>query len=161
MIENIKSWLTNHLQADSNEIETYFKNNNVTGFLMIWTIFEQKLFNGFIKFSDISNFSKENKDLITTIISLNDIFNYFHSRYQNNEYYNNLIHNDNKTEIEEIRKKKIEKLNKEEKLQFLLYVVYRYRNNIFHGNKGVSSWLKYEEQIDKCVITMTELIDNK
>ena len=40
----------------------------------------------------------------------------------------------------------------------LLVVVYRFRNNIFHGNKGVDSWLQYRPQIEKCTNVMQHLI---
>lgn len=161
MIKSIKDWLTNHLEADSNSVEEYFKNNNVTGFLIIWTLFEQKIFRGYIKFSDINSFSKKNKDLISTESILDENFVHFHNRYQNLRYFKNLIHKERKADIEQIRITSVEELDNEEKLKFLLYVVYRYRNNIFHGNKAVSSWIRYKEQIDKCVTTMTKLIDLK
>jgi len=70
-----------------------------------------------------------------------------------------LIHQQKNFKIDTIRKSKISSLNNTEKFEFLIYIVYRYRNNIFHGNKGVTSWTKYEEQIDKCVQVMTFLID--
>ena len=57
MIENLKSWLANYYKIDLSEVEPYFKNENVTGFLVIWTIFEQKLFNGFVKFGDLKTYS--------------------------------------------------------------------------------------------------------
>jgi len=33
------------------------------------------------------------------------------------------------------------------------------RNNIFHGNKGVESWLQFAEQIEMCQGVMQKLID--
>lgn len=157
----MKNWLSRRLHIDSSSIDMYFKNNNVTGFLMIWTIFEQGLFSGYIRFDELKKFSVKNQCFIASETILDDNFTYFHNRYQNKEFYKNLVHNENKQEIEEIRNAEIEKINNEDKLKFLLYIVYRYRNNIFHGNKGVLSWMKYEEQIDKCVLIMTKLIDLK
>ena len=40
----------------------------------------------------------------------------------------------------------------------VVVVVYRFRNNMFHGNKGVASWLRYREQIALCVLAMQEFI---
>jgi hypothetical protein len=46
----------------------------------------------------------------------------------------------------------------EDKVFLLVSVVYRYRNNIFHGNKGVESWLHYREQIQHCLQSMQVLV---
>lgn len=62
--------------------------------------------------------------------------------------------------MENILKKKKECLTDNEKMQLALYVLYRYRNNIFHGNKGARSWNQYIEQIDQCVKTMAFIIDD-
>lgn len=34
-----------------------------------------------------------------------------------------------------------------QRIFFLAIVAYRFRNNMFHGNKGVQSWLLYTKQI--------------
>ena len=47
---------------------------------------------------------------------------------------------------------------KVERAFLTVFVVYRYRNNIFHGNKGVDSWLGYREQIDLCTEVMQSFI---
>lgn len=39
----------------------------------------------------------------------------------------------------------------------MTYIVYRYRNNMFHGNKGLESWLQFEEQIKDCITVMKKL----
>lgn len=159
MIEKTKNWIAEYLDTEKNEIETYFKNNDVTGFLIIWTIFEQSLFNGFLKKNQLKPFSRKNKSLLNE--TLEKHFSHFHDRYQNKKRYSNLRHKDIYKEIDNILSEDKTSVAKEDKLLFLLYVVYRYRNNIFHGSKGVTSWLRYKIQIEKCIETMTILIDYK
>ena len=55
-------------------------------------------------------------------------------------------------------KKSFTELSTADKLFFLVFVVYRYRNNIFHGNKGVQSWLQYRDQIRRCTQVMQALV---
>jgi len=83
---------------------------------------------------------------------------YFHSRYQNKKRYKNLIHKRNSKEFEGIISTQFDILSDYQLIFMLLFVVYRFRNNIFHGNKGVESWLKYKEQIDFCRRIMQSII---
>ena len=50
-------------------------------------------------------------------------------------------------------------LSDEEKLVLMIYVVYRYRNNIFHGNKGIESWSHYTSQIELYLDFMMSILD--
>ena len=70
------------------------------------------------------------------------------------------MHNDHFALADSVIKKSIDELNNEQKLSFLIYVVYRYRNNMFHGNKKLDSWLFYKNQINYCIQIMISLIDN-
>lgn len=157
MIVILKEWLSEYLSAQQSEIETYFQNNNVTGFLIIWTIFEKDLFNGFAKKGNLLKYA--------TMFSLaynerlDGIFEYFYNRYQDKKNYKRLVQKDTTNDIVQILRRPIIELSKTEKLLFLFYVVYRYRNNIFHGTKGVSSWIKFKIEIEKCIVVMIELID--
>ena len=158
MIENIKKWLANHYEINEDEVKSFFSNENVTGFLIIWTIFEQKLFDGFLRYNDLKSYSNENTQKWND--KLETEFCYFHERYQDDDIYRMLVHEENRTEILKILTAKNNKVVINDKLLFLIYVVYRYRNNIFHGNKGVESWLNYTTQIEKCVNVMIQLLKN-
>jgi len=61
--------------------------------------------------------------------------------------------------FKKILTKDISNLKPDEVIFFLVLVVYRYRNNIFHGNKGVESWLQFKDQIEYCIRIMQILID--
>lgn len=159
MIENLKQWLAKYFRIEPNDTESYFKNENVTGFLVMWSIFEKQLFNGFLKYRDLVAFSKSHLENWND--HLEKEFQYFHDRYQDKALLENLMHDDNYAEITSIVNSLKPMLSKDQKMLFVLYVVYRYRNNIFHGNKGVESWIKFKPQIVKCVDIMIMILDNK
>jgi hypothetical protein len=64
------------------------------------------------------------------------------------------MHDQKLEDLEKIFSKKLNELDTYETTFMLLVVIYRFRNNIFHGNKGVQSWLVYREQIDLCINAM-------
>ncbi len=43
---------------------------------------------------------------------------------------------------------------------FVALVAYRFRNNMFHGNKGVQSWLRYRPQIDLCTRALQAFVSH-
>ena len=94
-------------------------------------------------------------------MNIESISKYFYNRYQNYQNYKHLYHNETvlSQEISSLFQIDYNELSDEEKLKIMLFVIYRYRNNIFHGNKGVLSWTKYTEKIDKCLKFVMSLID--
>ena len=160
MLENLKIWLSKYLGIeDPRQTESFFRNENVTGFLVMWAIFERDVFSGFVKYRNLASFASQSHDIWNE--ALNSEFFYFHNRYQNEVLYKNLIHKDDFKEIREIKSKQSSAITDQEKLSIVLYVVYRYRNNIFHGSKGVESWLQFSPQIERCVKIMIEILNSK
>ena len=64
-----------------------------------------------------------------------------------------------KSSAERVLNKDWSKCDPVAKLQFGLYVIYRFRNNIFHGNKTIFEWLNNREQIEDCVIVLLRLTE--
>lgn len=157
MIDNLKHWLSGYFEINLDVVELYFRNENVTGFIIIWTIYEQKLFNGFFRVYTLERFCNEYSGEWET--ELEDAFKHFYYRYQDSKKFNNLCHSDTASDIREILQLKVDEIELKSKLKFILFVVYRFRNNIFHGNKGVNSWIQYTEQIRYCVQVMKFLIN--
>lgn len=168
----IKKWICNKLKLKSEELNFLYKNNFALNYFFIWTIFERTNFDKFMKIDKIDEFTKNKKD---TAKDLEEIFYYFYSRYKirgNNKSERNKkkknrrnlcyqvncstskCENYNKCTFYKILDKDIKKIKPEEKIYLLTYVVYRYRNNMFHGSKGLESWAKYTEQINKCIEIM-------
>lgn len=86
--------------------------------------------------------------------ALRKALSHFHARYQEKTPYKNLMHEATCARFDSLLKKPIETMTPDERVFFVAYVVYRFRNNIFHGNKGVHSWLEYRPQIQLCIGVM-------
>jgi|688.fasta_scaffold267599_2 hypothetical protein len=155
-----KSWLACYLHQNEDEVEKLLKDKTATQFLITWSLLELNLFreNG-VNFEEIRKFSAkyiENINMNTD--KANEFVNYFHNRYQCDKLYKNLMFKNACGEMDRLRKKDISGFSFSEKIYFSMGVVYRYRNNIFHGNKKVDSWLQYKECILKCIGMMQLLI---
>jgi len=160
MHKDFLNWLSEYLGADEKETNKLLDNELARYFLIVWSIYEAKCFKGFVKDYKLNEFAKR---MVGTIDSngINDSAEYFHKRYQDKKKYQNLIHGKNgNPRFDEILKKGYTNLTVEEKFFLLTFVTYRYRNNIFHGNKGISSWLRYDEQIKKCIYVLQVFINS-
>jgi len=155
-------WFAGYLQQDQPQVERLLNDKTATRFLIAWSLFESRCFEGFAKVNKLSafatdvteNYTFRNEDFL-------ELGRHFHSRYQDKRRYKNLMHKQSSKEtkeLEDIFSKQFEKLSDYELMFMLLFVVYRFRNNIFHGNKGVESWLKYTEQIGYCLKVMQSLV---
>lgn len=159
-----REWLAKALKAKNTEdiLELY---NNILGleFLLVWTVFETINFDKFMNIKKIKDFSFGGKIIFDT--ELEEIFNKFKKRYKDKEKVRNLCYE--KSDCYGCKKNsdclfyklnsKEDDIKVQEKIYFLLYIIYRYRNNMFHGNKGIQSWLKFREQIIDCIIIMKKI----
>lgn len=168
MRQQVYTWLACYLSSREEnskdkaltpeDIYRLLKNENATLFLMIWPIMEQKIFNGFMRKQDIDKVAERFASSYQKL-DMNEMFLHFHQRYEDKNALHHLKHKDAYDMFDEILKKQEHEITDKEKSVFLFYVVYRYRNNIFHGNKGIESWSKYTEQITYCIQFMTKIID--
>lgn len=157
---DFESWLARLFDEDVADIKTFLANKRALHFLISWSLFESKCFNGFMRKGDIDAFAK-NADADTSFDKTEILkhANSFHNRYQDKTLYGNLLYKDSCPRMDALLKLPYEKLDPEDAIYLATFTVYRYRNNIFHGNKGVSSWLQFEDQIDHCTEVMKTLID--
>ncbi len=159
MDKEFLKWLSEYLEADEKETKELLDNEMVRYFLIVWSIYEAKCFKGFVKVDKFNEFAKRIAERIDAN-RINDSAEYFHKRYQDKKKYQNLMHGKNQnSSFDKILKKAYTNLTVEEKIFLLTFVTYRYRNNIFHGSKGISFWLKYDEQIKKCIYVLQEFIN--
>jgi hypothetical protein len=157
-------WFADYFQEDQLQVEHLLRDGTVTRFLIAWSLLESRCFGGFVKVDELSSFAT---DVTESGTFRNKDFwepgRHFHSRYQDKQCRKNLIHkkHKNSNELEEFRgilSTQFDALSNYQLVFMLLFVVYRFRNNIFHGNKGVESWLKYKEQIYFCFRVMQSFI---
>jgi hypothetical protein len=160
-----KAWLEHYLETEGSTqpCDGLLSNPAAIRFLIAWSCFEQQFFKGFMKGDSIEPVSKEPSGCkLMKQSSLNKIVSEFHQRYQDAKKLDRLFPKKpqdrhepkGKAEFQLLIKEDFDSLVPEQKCQLLLWVIFRYRNNIFHGNKGVAGWLRYQEQIDMCTRAM-------
>ena len=153
-----KTWLARYNNISERDVDNILKDEKATSYLLVWSIFEQDIFNGFMGGNDIRNVSVKFEKYYANL-AINDIAQKFHHRYQNADNYKHLIHAQKNERFKTIIDKPFTNITQIELLEMLFYIVYRYRNNIFHGNKKVLAWTQYTEQIEDCLTFMTKIID--
>ena len=160
--DEIIHWLARHLDSDYAGIEAIFNENNARLFLFIWPVFEKEVFEKNMTLNKINGrarmFENHHQHL-----DLEGMTKRFHARYKNcNEVYQRLINREPKNSNESINRifnKKYDDVLLYEKMKLLFFVTYRYRNNIFHGNKDILNWDNNEEQIRDCITFMIKIIE--
>lgn len=171
---NFENWLAEYLGGNISDVRRLLKNKTAVHFLIAWSIFESRLFskqrNGksSVNAETICEFSKiiANKGKFE-VASICEHAMYFHARYQCSKNFRHLMFEKSKkgnseklSIIEKILKHNAEELTSEQKIYLCAFVAFRYRNNIFHGNKAVDSWLEFEEQICHCIAIMQKFISH-
>ena len=161
-LPKFQSWLADRWKTELDSVVKILADPMAVHFLISWSIFESSFFVGKDGFpTKIEAFTKsypaEGRDE-----QLLQAVRHFHQRYQDRNLYDNLMHTQKCNRLESlIYQREFDDLNAEEQIFLLVWVIYRYRNNIFHGNKGVRSWLRYRKQIGLCVSVMQVMIDAK
>lgn len=153
-----RRWLASYFETTPKSIEDMLKNENATTYLLIWPVFEQMLFGGFMKKGDIQPVAQKYAPYYQEL-GVDVYVQHFHNRYQDHTRFRHLKHSDNYPCVDKMLAQNITDLTDEEKLTLVIYVVYRYRNNIFHGNKGIESWSCYTTQIEMCLNFMMSILD--
>jgi|SRR3990167_508533 len=152
---NFSSWLGKLLGQSEHEITRMLADKSALHFLLAWSLFESKCFAGYIQKNKIQKFAiRVAADSALNIIEIKNIASYFHGRYQNNKLFMNLIHGNKCQKLQGLIERPFAFLNNADVVFLVVFVVFRFRNNIFHGNKDINSWLNFKEQIDFCTEAM-------
>lgn len=158
-MDTFDQWLADYLQQDLYQVERLLSDKTVTRFLIAWSLLESRYFEGFGYDKILSEFAtKVTEDDAFQDKDFLELGRYFRDRYQDEKRYKNLMHEKSSEEFDGILSEKSDTLSDYQLIFMLLFVVYRFRCNIFHGNKGVESWLKYKKQIGFCLRVMQSLM---
>jgi hypothetical protein len=159
-------WLSRLFGHSESQVRQLLKDETALHFLIAWSLLESKCFGGYMNANNIEAYAK-NKSTTLDLSNLRNIGSYFHGRYQNKNLFNNLMHAKKIKKIKPEEERLVSLLGRpyseltaEDVIFFITFVIYRYRNNIFHGNKGVTSWLMYREQIQFCIQVMQVMISD-
>lgn len=166
---NIKEWICSKLNIqDSDKLQSLYNDHFALNYLFVCTIFERTNFDKFMQVSKIKKIAKSKKDFID---KLENEFNNFYNRYkisiEGNQKRKGLCNQEecnnskcsyfNNCNFLKILKKSSNKITDEDKIYFLVYIIYRYRNNMFHGSKDLETWKDYRDQIKECINIMMKL----
>ncbi|MEG2329266.1 hypothetical protein [Anaerorhabdus sp.] len=142
-----------------NTLSELFRNPVFLGFLYTWSVFEEKVTDRIftvrkaeVKITSIDNFANK--------LDFNQELNHFVSRYQSHKSLVYSLFNSNESESE-VFLEKIEKKDKNiyDNLSLMLTIVFRYRNNMFHGNKSVNEWNLYTKEFYMCISFMIKVLN--
>ena len=169
LLVGVRSYLSGYFDTKENEIDKLLNAEDGISFLLIWSIFEERCFNGFFTIKSIKdkNDSFQDKELYKQF-SL--VVEELHKRYKDDTNWKNLkgkqqisgkVKHIEYSDMDNLRKKDFATFSDIEVIRFGLFVIFRYRNNIFHGSKGVESWLKFGDQIKDCIKMMILYLKEK
>ncbi|TMO35980.1 hypothetical protein CWC26_16995 [Pseudoalteromonas sp. S4488] len=159
------------------EVEEYLRNKgmgyehltegerkSISGFALIWTLFEAKLLDEDASAAKICEKSQEwvgGSGIDVTLID--DHLNYFKERYiENGEFGNRFNHlNLRKNDKEELVKEVLlgTENAQESKLACCLIIILRFRNNYFHGIKWAYQFQGQKENFERSCCLLTWCLD--
>ena len=153
------TWFADHLGERPEEVTRLLDDKTAVRFLIAWSLLEPRCFDGYAKGDNLSYHCQRlvNEEGFDHV-SLRSSIEHFHSRYQDEGLHSDLMRGHTRPNIRPLLKKSLDELSNYEKVFLVVSVVFRYRNNIFHGSKSVESWLQYKAQMDYCIQIMQSLI---
>jgi hypothetical protein len=153
-------WLGELLGESEHEVTYLLKDETALRFLIAWSLFEAKCFDGFVKLDGLDAFAcrliSESYDCAT----ITDAARHFHQRYQDETKFQNLMYRQHSKRMSSLLQQQLGSLGPHDLVFLVALVTYRYRNNMFHGNKGVRSWLQYKTQIGLCTNVLQSFVSH-
>lgn len=161
-----KQWLESNRYYPTIEEE---KLKSIFYFSLVWNIFEKECCH---KNASIGNHPKNFADKLSNNIDsnlLNEIFQYFKNRYIENGDANDIFNRFDfgrepaSSTYKNFVKDRLlkEETTNQEKLQSLLYIAFRLRNNLFHGIKDVEKLYEQNENFKQINSLLMAIIEQK
>jgi len=135
-MSNVIQWINETIINDgTNRIEVN-DIDEIRDFVLLWNLFESLCFDKFVDMNKINRLIDTKIDLFDET-QYQDIFDYFYNRYKNDvSKFNALkLRNSDKILVKKVLNDEYE--DKNNKLKFIMAIIYRYRNNLFHGEKDM------------------------
>ncbi|PKN65487.1 MAG: hypothetical protein CVU57_10245 [Deltaproteobacteria bacterium HGW-Deltaproteobacteria-15] len=159
-MEEFAKWLGQLLGQSEFEVQRLLSDETAVHFFLAWSLFESKCFSNDLKASKLKAFAEEFANSKGTMIaSLNVPAKHFHDRYQDPKHFRHLMPKRWTwpwmiEEFQRLLAIPYGRLTEQQIVQLVTFVVYRFRNNMFHGVKKVQAWLQYREEIRLCVYAL-------
>jgi hypothetical protein len=157
------SWLADVLQGCKSDVDCLLDDETALHFLVAWSLFESKCFSGFLRAKCRPSFAEKAVREGFAPLKVNGQLEHFHGRYSDKKKLAHLLHDETKdiAVVKEFRRclaSPLTEMQDGDRVFAVAFVIYRFRNNMFHGNKRVESWLRYREQISLCTGAMQEFV---
>jgi hypothetical protein len=157
------NWLAAMLKEPELQVDRVLRDETALHFLIAWSLFESKCFKNELFAGRLRAFAERLPREGFAVEYLSGPLAHFHERYQVRQRLDNLLHHDKTSqEVLDHFKRCLESpasaLTATDQIFFVAFVVYRFRNNMFHGNKGVRSWLQFRPQVQLCTFAMQQFV---
>ena len=149
-------WLGEPLQQSSHSVRTLLKDPAALHFLIAWSLFEAKCFKGEFGAKKLLGATAPiiapSADSAAGLLAAG---RHFHARYQNESLSAGLappdkVPKDVQAQWNAILARAFDHLGTEDIIFLNAFVASRFRNNMFHGVKGIDDWLRYRTEIQHC-----------
>ena len=160
-------WLGSLLNQSELEIRRTLNDETALHFLIAWSLFEARCFDKYVKAKKLREYAENVMSQGFAVRRLSLQFEHFYSRYHDQprakNQLSNLLHDSEKSNdvgraVRKLLADQECRITDADRIFFICAVIYRFRNNMFHGSKGVQSWLRYKPEIEICISAMQELI---
>lgn len=137
--------------------KTYEEDLEIAGnFLILWSLFEKEFCNTNANKPKLKEIAKNNYNRFNKII-LKEVFAGMAKRYEDEKCFKDLRFSSEAIKIGVKNMLDNDTATDEEKLRVILYIIYRYRNNLFHGNKKLQL-CKQKENFERSYQVLIELL---
>lgn len=155
-----ETWFAKLLGQPESEVHRLLDDERATRFLITWAMFESRCFGTSANEAEIYRLSRRITSEGFDAGLLEDALAHFHTRYQDKSRLRHLMHGLRGERLARTLASSAAKLSPADRTFLVLFVVFRFRNNMFHGNKGVATWLQYGQQIGLCTDAMQAVISH-
>lgn len=157
--EPFDRWYASYLGQDEKEVAALLHDQLSVHFLLAASMLESICFAGKLSADKIHPYA-QGADALTILDTpgTTNAAEYFHSHYRNEANYRDLMHEEKSAEFKKVIDTDYTSLTKADVVFLLLFVVYRFRHNVFNGGDGVRTWMQHHFEIELCTLVMQALI---
>src|SRR5688572_13679465 len=109
-LTTFEEWLATLLGQSAHDVRQLLANETAVQFLITWSIFEAKQFDGYMKMEKIDPFCERIVSQKFNMTPIDDIARYFHDRYGNDDLYQQLMHKQKSPQMKALLQKDFDSL---------------------------------------------------
>jgi len=143
-MSNVIEWINDTIINSENDKIEANEIIDIKDFALLWNLFESLCCNKFANMNKINNLIDTKIDLFSQS-EYQEFFDYYYNRYKNdNAKFSALkLRNGDKELVQKVLND--EYTDKNNQLKLILAIIYRYRNNLFHGEKNMQ-YIKLQKE---------------